>query len=375
MSHFTLLVALPKETDLSRDAAGVRVGLNFALDEALKPFDETKETEPYRVYEDGAPEDFWFVSAARREREHYDNGTGILQYEPGFMGFGGNKSGKTAEQQRTEQLNWKTWADRLDREAEAEGGALTWQIVVSVYDSWRRTHGKHDEEVFFDVEEGRAYTFSTYNPNSKWDWWQVGGRWAGKFTTTDIFNMEDVLFAENVGKWNSPERESWDGRIDGGRLKFIDLEAGRVEAETTLRRRHTIYREAVEKAGEGIGWSNYLARKEAGELTIQEARELYRQQPLKIALGETEEFKFSWDCPIDEFSVDLDELVARVRRSANTCYAFLTKDGEWIAPGEMGFFGMSSDTESSREAYDVEVSKYIHNMDHDDILVVLDLHI
>lgn len=29
-------------------------------------------------------------------------------------------------------------------------------------------------------DDGVWYEFSTYNPDSKWDWWQLGGRWPGR---------------------------------------------------------------------------------------------------------------------------------------------------------------------------------------------------
>jgi hypothetical protein len=28
--------------------------------------------------------------------------------------------------------------------------------------------------------DGKWYEYSTYNPNAEWDWYQVGGRWAGR---------------------------------------------------------------------------------------------------------------------------------------------------------------------------------------------------
>ena len=32
------------------------------------------------------------------------------------------------------------------------------------------------------VENGRLYYITTYNPESTWDWWVVGGRWSGLLT-------------------------------------------------------------------------------------------------------------------------------------------------------------------------------------------------
>ena len=110
-------------------------------------------------------------------------------------------------------------------------------------------------------------------------------------------------------------------------------------------------------------------------MSINEARIEYRAQPLQKALHESEEFKFWWGDLHTEMNVPEDEYVTIARRGAVTCYSFVTKAGVWMEPGEMGWFGVSSDTPSSREAYDVEVNTYLKSLDPDDILVVIDCHI
>lgn len=44
--------------------------------------------------------------------------------------------------------------------------------LADVMQQWHNTPGYVDEE-------GKLYRMSTYNPNSKWDWYQVGGRSEG----------------------------------------------------------------------------------------------------------------------------------------------------------------------------------------------------
>ena len=58
-----------------------------------------------------------------------------------------------------------------------------------------------DEEVYaeaikwFDAEDidtdGNVY--STENPLSKWDWWTIGGRWAGKFGADSFSSVAEAL--------------------------------------------------------------------------------------------------------------------------------------------------------------------------------------
>lgn len=374
MSHFTVMVALDKSVDLSYDAEGKQPALEFALDQVLERFNENREVEPYREYQDGGPEDYWWVSKARTERQHYADGTGLKEYDPKFIGWGSNISNQTFEQQRTEQLAWKKWADLLDAyETEFEG--LRWLDVIKLYEAWKRQTGDHSEEIFYDEEKDQVYTLNTYNPQSKWDWWVIGGRWAGKFHPTPEYSTEKVLLAK-LDRWNSPKYEDTEVRIDGGRVRYIDFERKRNEAGAEAMALHRKYHALFAEYGAGFKyWSHYLGLVEAKEITIDEARRFYREQPFKKALNETEEFRFYWGNMEEDLGVPEEEYVETARRGSTTGYSFITKAGVWMEPGEMHMFGISTDTPSSREAYDVEVNTYLNNLDPDDIVVVLDCHI
>lgn len=63
MSHFTLMVIGPETKE--------------EIDAALAPFDENMEVEPYRSYEKGDAEDYWFVRSVRRDAQHFREGTGL----------------------------------------------------------------------------------------------------------------------------------------------------------------------------------------------------------------------------------------------------------------------------------------------------------
>jgi hypothetical protein len=73
--------------------------------------------------------------------------------------------------------------------------------------------------------------------------------------------------------------------------------------------------------------------------------------------------------------------VTAARNSAVPCYATLLAhdpdcEPEWVAPGEMGWFGMSSDSADDRAAYDAQINRFLDaEMPGDAVLVVLDLHI
>lgn len=61
-------------------------------------------------------------------------------------------------------------------------------------DSWNRNRWKQNAEGIWEE-------WSTYNPKSKWDWYQLGGRWQGLFTL-----RTDIEGARGVGQ--IPEADS-----------------------------------------------------------------------------------------------------------------------------------------------------------------------
>lgn len=359
MSHFTVLVCLDKSVDLSRDEKGDRVALNFALDNVLNRFDESKEVEPYREYVDGGPADFWWVGYARDKRDAVLDAQ-LIKDE--------------ADEKLADSITWKRWADQLDR-YEKEFDGLRWLDIIKLYDAWKRESGDRSADIFYDDESDRAYELSTYNPQSRWDWWTIGGRWAGKFHRGVDAPDDDVLTARG-GEWNSPQHERWEGRVNGGRVRYVDLERARRDAEAQAVKHHREYHALRAEWGEGyVPWSTFVGRVDAEEITIDEARTLYRDQPFRQALNASETFKWWWGDVDAEFGVSEKEYAEIARRGAVTCYSMVTKAGVWMEPGQMGWFGTSSDTDQSREAYDVEANTYLASLDPDDIIVVVDAHI
>lgn len=382
MSHFTLVVCLDKSVDLSRDEKGQSNGLTLALDLALNRFDESKEAEPRREYSSDTPDTFWFTETARRNRDDYVNGTGLKIYDPSTVGWSSKYSKDTHEVQRAHQFEWKKIADKLD-ELATKKGKLEWLDVITLYERYMR---RVDEPVvtFYDPDKDQVYEISTYNEDSKWDWWAIGGRWSGYFKSKeDVFrsldsdHATDIIPPQNLGRWNSPKHDVEKLRrlVDGGRVKHLDLEGMRSDAAAKAHADYDVYESLLVAHGVALPWSSFYGRVEAGEITREEARELYNAQPLVKAFKEIEEYKWEMGCTIAQFAVSREEYIERHRSRAVPGYALLTKAGEWLAPGSMGWFGLSDDTDQSYEAYAFEANKYLDELDPDDILVMLDLHI
>lgn len=171
MSHFTITVALPAEVPADKAA------LQEALETALAPFDENIEMDRYVSYTKEQ-----LIVKAKENRENYKNGL-YAQYLTDPAGY----VAKCHNASHLEYIS-KAFPDKL---------------------TWDDERLYVEELKYYDSEdigsEGEVY--STYNPQSKWDWWVVGGRWGGTWrfkspVDYDYLSTDSSSFgmAEEAGK-------------------------------------------------------------------------------------------------------------------------------------------------------------------------------
>lgn len=160
-------------------------------------------------------------------------------------------------------------------------------------------------------EEGNLYT--TYNPQSRWDWWVVGGRWSGLLrlkngTTADSARIADIDFSPRKAQYKACLR-FWDVVVD-------HQPAGLDE------KYFSIYTE-----------------------------DYYRQY-----YGDRETY-------------------ARHMTQFST-YAVVLPTGEWVQKGQMGWWGVSSETPDEARAWeDNYMERFIKGQDPELVLTVVDCHI
>ena len=160
-------------------------------------------------------------------------------------------------------------------------------------------------------EEGNLYT--TYNPQSRWDWWVVGGRWSGLLrlkngTTADSARIADIDFSPRKAQYKACLR-FWDVVVD-------HQPAGPDE------KYFSIYTE-----------------------------DYYRQY-----YGDRETY-------------------ARHMTQFST-YAVVLPTGEWVQKGQMGWWGVSSETPDEARAWeDNYMERFIKGQDPELVLTVVDCHI
>lgn len=352
MSHYTVLVAIdpndPKRPD---------------LETALAPFDENLEVEPYRDYEEGEPLEYWVYRALKRAAQHVADGTGILPYEPDALGASNRSSKKTpAEQQAELEADAATFHALPD--------PVTWADIVTLHNE---RYGDDESDSLHLSEDGRAYTVSTYSKNSKWDWYQIGGRWTGYFYSRPEYTGHPDLIAGQPGTMTEPNFNR--AKCDGGPKYMLDLPATRKMAEAEELGRHVEFCKLVEGLPEATLWSVFVERHKADEdgYPIEQARADYHAQPRVLALKGTD-FQY-WNDPFEHFQRPREEVLARAAAQAVPGYATLTLEGEWKEPGRMGWFGMSTDTPESQDAYYAWANEYVESLGDDIVLVLVDVHI
>ena len=211
------------------------------------------------------------------------------------------------------------------------------------------------------AEDGKFHEYSTYNPDSKWDWYQLGGRWTGFFKLKD--NADGV--AGSPGLMTNPARSGW---VDQAIKKDIDFESMRVDEEQKYREH---YRGVAALFGGKIprieSWKSVRERIS----DIDEARAIYNGQAEVLAFRKSDLSGIFGS--LEDYPETEEEYALQGRRSAITTFA-IVKDGEWYERGKMGWWGMVSD-EKEDEAWDKEFSDLLDSLPDDTLLSVVDCHI
>lgn len=189
-------------------------------------------------------------------------------------------------------------------------------------------------DMYTGVEEDGIYDY--YNPDAKWDWYEIGGRWPNslKVKKDAQFNM-----GGHYGKMGTPEGK--------GRYRWVDA-APLCEIEWDLM--NTISPEQKKKASEF--WDKYVLN----------------QDPNYDA-----KFAYKREYYLDRYKTK-EEYIKRT--NIFTTHDLLVEDRGWITVGDMGWFGCDdstydSETDYIKQFYDIVKAPEYQNY----WFVVVDCHI
>lgn len=213
MSHFTALVIMPKA---------------WVVDQALNIWEQIDAS----VTEEKAQE---IVSSLVAR---YDENVAVEPYETECYCVN-TAAAKSASDRADAEFGTladlrKSFVSPIPEGAKVAFDSVAEQVQV-VNDAWRAHIGPRIEaerrylhehpdygkgEPTCEECHGSGKRTTTYNPLSKWDWWQIGGRWQGSMTTDgrDVFQLSELQNGWKVfaivtpdGEWHAEGDMGWWG--------------------------------------------------------------------------------------------------------------------------------------------------------------------
>lgn len=185
------------------------------------------------------------------------------------------------------------------------------------------------------------------NPNAKWDWYQLGGRWSG-FLLQKNGHKVDSAFKKDIDFGLMAERaktKAIDQYNDlakqfGGEIPKIDIPWEQMLADESF--------------------ADHMARRDA-----------YWAQP---ALAKMKELKIdTFYTDLEDYQCTAEEFGNRAADKSIATYA-LVIESKWYAKGEMGWFGMSSDAVDQSD-WNAKVREMIAGIPDDTLISIYDCHI
>lgn len=338
MSHFTVTVLIKAGQHALYGA------IETAVANMLDPFDENTENPRYLEFQDMEEELSAEYETGTTEKIRTPEGAMLLPWDerfrkPGSFGVGSDTHDVPADCERV-QIPFK---DEYP----------TFEAFCSDYHGYER-----------DEKTGRVGYWR--NPNEKWDWWTVGGRWK------DHFKLKCFRPA-----WNMPhDHDEVVGEDDVARVDEIDMDAAATEA--TKRANEWFDKWAAWVEASTGGWDTPRGR----ALTIG----LLRVEEKLVEAGPGEK-AFPWRGRVKDSDsradwtdvarvIDRDTFLREFAWAFNplSTYALLDEDG-WHAPGRMGWFACSSDTPETYREYQQWFMQRLKAAAPDDVLVCVDCHI
>ena len=245
------------------------------------------------------------------------------------------------------------------------------------------------------------------NPNAKWDWWQIGGRYANKFSmknplddprnwetctlcggtgkrTDDIGNAQRMINPEYGcnGCEGTGKSEKWPSRwvTEGDQVRLVDLDYDGLK-EKAVKQREDWVRDIIKKSEctrEDVALACALDRKAHAEwLTLAEPKPRGPEYTkwLEAKGGDYPTLvnvkRRVWDLPTIAEGQTLDAWV----KAAPPITAFaVVKDGKWYDRGDMGWWGCVSNEKDEHE-WEREVAKLMSVYESDDWVTCVDCHI
>ena len=174
-----------------------------------------------------------------------------------------------------------------------------------------------EEYLGYTYEEDGAY--STVNPDGKWDWYVIGGRW------NNTLPIKNKTIVENA------DYNGYEDNLKDNMCKIKDLQLTK-------------------------------------RFTREETEELRKQYNEKITVGDMYKPEYYLE-KYPTFGHYVDYC------GSYSTYSILTGDGQWIEPGKMGSFGLSSASPEQERSFHQVFRECINKQRPEDYFILVDCHV
>jgi len=309
MSHFCAIALVPNETE----------DVKATIEEMLAPYSEHIQVDPY-------DEDCWCIGNTARQdaRKRVINELGTVEDNERALhkvlidakcielAGGEEEWDRLTSEYSSSDKRWEIQAD-------AQASLSTkWRELISKREELEK---KYEEEHEFYKKpnaecgdcNGSGTCSSTYNPVSKWDWWQIGGRWSASL------------------------KEDYEPRDDPANQEKCEI-------------------------CQGSGMRN-----DSLGLSLRETDPTYTCNGCQ-----GKGVKVKWPTQWVDAGGNIEP--ASAVPESFTPYALVTPDGEWHEMGKMGWFGLSTDEEDP-EVWAKFCKEEIGKLADTHLAVIVDCHI
>lgn len=223
-------------------------------------------------------------------------------------------------------------------------GVIEVELINSPIEIPLKKYYNNDFELFMrewagykerDIEMGKYGYWE--NPNKKWDWYQIGGRYSG------LLELKSDATSGTYGarSWTNEYDIIPKNKADSAKVKDIDFSINKEKYNENLR-----FWELIVEGQQ--------PKDSSEEKIIQ--RSFYKPEYYSNRYENKEQF-------------------AQLSSEFGT-YAVITPDGKWHSKGEMGWWGASSETDDEAKKWNKSFKEmFIENADPEWTLTVVDCHI
>lgn len=253
------------------------------------------------------------------------------------------------------------------------------QPEVSVEELYK-LHGLDWNGNEWKFEDGKFMEYFTYSSNPKWDWYQIGGRWCGFLKVKDAsetpeINPSLIYQMDEEGKKHVKDKMAQNvaDQAFNHEILWADM------MSEGYNRGCTIYDKVAKEVGlkndrikqPKLSWKHCIDKYDRDI-----ARKLYNsQETVKALNSENLKQDLGYFPEIKDFNCTREEYANKRANQAISTFAVL-KDGEWYERGQMGWWGISTETDEEGDNWDSNFyNNFIKDLPENALITIVDCHI